>query len=459
MWRPVTIDMDKPLYMAVVDALEQDIRNGVLKPGQQLPTHRELADIIGVNVSTITRSYKEAERRGLISGTVGRGTFVAADVNTVTSLVRTEAADSNLLEMGLVLPLYSIEAGVEEKLRRLIQSGNISEYLKYTDPMGLPEHREVGAYWAGRYGVAARPEDVVVCAGAQHSLTCCLTSIFQAGDRIAVESLTYPGIKSLAAMLGIRLVPVAMDKEGMLPEALDMACRRDVIRGIYLMPDVQNPTTACMSAERRKALAEVILRHGLTLMEDDAYSFTLTGQPAPIASLIPENSVFIAGVSKVFYAGLRVAFVIAPRHLRLRIAKGVLNTIWMAPTLNAALAAECIKDGTADRTLAAKRAEAEKRYMLAKRRLQDYSFEGPASGFFLWLSLPEHWNGKEFEIRAREAGINIFSAEKFIVGGSAAPRAIRISLTGPQTAAELERGLDTIKELLSGEIIELSPML
>lgn len=459
MWNPVTMNVDKPLYIAVVDALERDIRNGVLKPGQQLPTHRELADIIGVNVSTITRSYKEAERRGLVSGTVGRGTFVSADVNTVTSLIRTESGESDLLEMGLVYPLYEVEPDISEKLELLIHTDSKKKYLEYIDPLGLPEHREVGAYWAKRYGIAAKAENIVVCAGSQHAITSCLLSLFQPGDRMAVESLTYPGIKSLAAMMGIRLVPVAMDDEGMLPEALDTACRRDIIRGIYLMPGVQNPTTAGMSEKRRMDIAKVVLRYGLTLIEDDAYSFTRAGLPAPISALLPENSVFIAGVSKVFYAGLRVSFAVAAKHLHLRIAKAVLNTVWMAPALNTAIVAECIMDGTADRIMAAKREEAGRRNLLTGEILKGYSFKGTDTGFFIWLSLPEHWSGKEFELRAREAGVNVFRAEKFAVGGTAAPDALRISLTGPSTIGELSRGLTTIRNLMEGEIIELCPML
>ncbi|MGE5631977.1 MAG: PLP-dependent aminotransferase family protein [Caulobacteraceae bacterium] len=459
MWNPKTIDMDKPLYIAIVDALERDINSGVLKPGQQMPPHRELADIIGVNVSTITRAYKEAERRGLVSGTVGRGTFISVDVNTATSMMRPETNNIGKLEMGLVLPLYEVEPDIEDKILHLVQSGHIAEYLRYTDPLGLPEHREIGALWTNRFGVPASADDIVVCSGAQHSMACCLASLFQAGDKIAVDSLTYPGIKSLSAMLGIRLVPVDMDGEGMIPEALEMVCRRDRIRGLYIMPGVQNPTTVSMSEGRRGKIAEVVLRHGLILIEDDAYSYTRPALPVPVACLVPQNSVYIAGVSKAFYAGLRVAFVVAPKHLRNRIAKAVLNTIWMTPALNAAIVSECIKDGTADKIMVAKKEEAARRFAVVRDKLAGYAFAGPAEGFFIWLNIPDRWSGKEFELMARESGVNIFCAEKFAVGSTTAPHAVRISLTGPSNIGELSRGIDVIKSLLDGEFVELDPML
>ena len=91
--------------------------------------------------------------------------------------------------------------------------------------------------------------------------------------------------------------------------------------------------------------------------------------------------------------------------------------------------------------------------------LHSYSFAGSCTGFFIWLSLPEHWSGKEFELRARESGVNVFCAEKFAVGGYAAPPNVRISLTGPPTIGELSKGIDVIKGLLEGELIELNPML
>ena len=97
--------------------------------------------------------------------------------------------------------------------------------------------------------------------------------------------------------------------------------------------------------------------------------------------------------------------------------------------------------------------------MLVKDILKGYSFRGTDTGFFIWLKLPDRWTGKVFELRAREAGISVFSAEKFAVGGTAAPDALRISLTGPSTIGELERGLEVIKDLMEGELIELGPML
>ena len=206
--------------------------------------------------------------------------------------------------------------------------------MRYSDPRGLPEHRQAGANWAGRYGLDAIAEDVIVCAGAQHGLTCCLSGLFRAGDRIATDALTYPGMKTLASMLGIRLVPIAMDEQGMMPEALDAACRRDTIKGVYLMPGVHNPTTATMSSKRRDDIARRAEVHDLIIIEDDAYDLTDPGEQTPVGSRARHRSVYVAGMSKSLAAGLRVAFLVAPKPFLKPLAQAVLNTIWMAPPLN-----------------------------------------------------------------------------------------------------------------------------
>ncbi len=459
MWNPKIIDTDKSLYIAVADALERDIRSGILKPGEKMPTHRELAGIIGINVTTATRAYKEAERRGLITGTVGRGTYVSTDCGTDSSIVKIEEKASKIIDLGPIYPLYNNEPDILMLIEKLGTSHQLNRFLRYSDPLGLPEHRETGAYWVKRFGITASADDILICAGAQHALTCCLTSICEAGDRIAVDCLTYSGFKSVAKSLNIKLEPISMDQEGMIPEDLEATCRRNSLKGLYLMPSVQNPTNASMSLQRRKKIADVAERNGLIVIEDDIYSFINQTNPPPLTTMIPQNSIFIAGVSKAFFAGLRVSFVVAPKQLRFQIAKAVLNTIWMAPTLNAAIVSECIKDGIADAIIKAKRQEAVRRFEIAQKELSGYSFTGPSTGYYIWLNLPAHWSGNELEIRARKAGVNIFGAEKFIVGSALPPPAARISLSGPDTKEQLTQGLGIIAKILQEEFVELSPIL
>lgn len=455
-WLPLIEKGDGPLYQALADAIEQDVRSGRLGRGTRLPTHRDLADTLGVNVSTVTRGYAEAERRGLIHATVGRGTFVASDGGASPSLVAPAPHGPGIVEMGIVTPLYALDPDIADGLRCLSARRDLTRLLHYAAPPGLPEHRAAGAAWMTRYGLDADPADVVVTAGGQHALTCCLTALFHPGQRLAVDALTYPGIKSLAATLGIRLAPVSGDDQGMSAADLDAACRREEIAGVYLMPGAHNPTTVFMPPERREEIAAVIRRYGLLLIEDDAYALTHPSCPAaPVLAGVPERGIFIAGVSKAFGAGLRVAFLAAPGPLRTGLSEAVLNTVWMASPITTELACSWIMDGTADATLAAKRGEARRRYAVAAERLAGYVYRGHETGFFLWLHLPAPWSGAALELRAREAGVNLFGAERFGVGHEPVPAAARISLSGPKSLKDLTKGLEVIRRILEGRIPDL----
>jgi DNA-binding transcriptional MocR family regulator len=448
MWIPQDLDQDKPLYLAIADALAQDIASGRAKPGEQLPPQRELARLIGVNLSTITRAFKECERRGLICGTVGRGTFVAADAGAPSHIGRLDSSGPGLLEMGMVLPLYALENDTTAAIKRAVISQDLGPLLRYAEASGLRPHREAGAEWVKRFGMQATADDIVITSGTTNGLACSLMALFKAGERIAVDELTYPGFKTLAYMLGIRLVPIAMDAHGMCADGLEAACRREKISGIYLMPEVQNPTTVALSRSRRREILSLIEKHHLILLEDDAFSFSGESNVPALSASLPEQSVFFGGISKAFGAGLRISFLVVPKAFRSPLEKAVLNTVMMASPLNAAIAASMITSDRIDAIMRDKIREARLRTDLARKKLAAYAPHTRPAGFFLWLELPPGWTGREFELTAREAGVRVFGAEKFAVGGSTAPSAVRLSLSGPETREELSRGLDILQALL-----------
>ncbi len=447
-WIPILNDENRPKFKRLADAIERDVYSGKLKPGDKLPTHRDLADDLRMNVSTVTRGYAEAEKRGLVCGTVGRGTFVTPDAVTSTPMVSFEPHAPGMIELGLVNTFYDLDPDIQEAMKRLTRRRNLNTFLRYTDPHGLPEHRETGVEWIRMHRMEVDTDDVLVCTGAQHGLTCCLSALFRSGDRIATDCLTYPGMKTLAAMLGIKLVPVQMDEQGMIPEMLDTVCRRNSISGVYLMPEVQNPSTACMSLKRRQEIAEISKRHGLVIIEDDAYTLTVESDLPPVSAFARENSVHIAGVSKTIAVGLRVAFMSASGEIREKLAHAILNSVWMTPPLNVELICQWIQDGTAEKTMLLKRKAANERYEAVRDIIDEMEIVGNPSGFFLWLTLPDPWRGFMVESRAREEGLNIFSAEKFAVGDSPVPPMIRLSLSGPKNIEELRYGLKILNRII-----------
>lgn len=452
MWSPTHIDPKKPKYLAIADALELDIANGKIFPGEQLPPQRELADHLLVNLSTVSRAYKEAARRGLTTGTVGKGTFVSSDVSVNREMIQTTQKELGQIEMGLVLPLYSCDPDMQQRVIQLSAHHDLSSYAKYSEPFGLQEHLQTGAYWGHRFGFSVSPDRIVVTAGAQHALTCAFISCFKPGSRIAVDHLTYPGLKALATMMHLRLVPIEIDQQGMSAEQLDRACRRDAIEGIYLMPSCHNPTGIAMSDKRREHIIALIKRHNLLLLEDDAYYFTADEQKPALSSQLPDHSIFIAGFSKILFPGLRSAFVITSTKIRDKLASAVINTIWMAPTFNTSLLCQAIEDGTVDAVIEHKQQEAKARNAMIHARFSCPTTTSPAASFFQWCKLPGAWTGIVFEERARESGVNVFCGEKFAVGNQSVHDYIRIAVTSPGSRQELSIAISLLNETLETEL-------
>ena len=446
-WYPNIKMSDQPLYIALTNALESDINSGILKPGEKLPPQRELADRIGVNLSTVTRAFRVCELKGLISGVVGRGTFVASDVEVSLSLI-SQNKPSDIIEMGQVLPLYNMDRDTARAAKASLQGIDMEKLIRYSEPAGHLRHRAIGAEWLKGFNINASADEILITHGSQNALAICMLTLFEHGDRIAVDSLTYPGIKALAAMYGIRLIPIEMAGEGMSPKVLLNTCKNEDIKGIYLMPEVQNPTTSSMSENCRETIANIIKKHNLILIEDDAYSYTGNPDSIPISALVPEHGIYIGGTSKLLGPGFRISFVKVPNVYIERMKKGLLNTSWMASPITAEMVTHLIMTGKSATVQEDKRNEAKKRNDLVLKKLSQYKVLSRSCGFFQWLFLPSHWMGREFEIHARAAGVQVFCAEKFAVGNYPVPSAVRISLSGPDTIEELEKGLDILKTVL-----------
>lgn len=452
MWDLRVIDTDKSLYIAVADAIERDIRAEILTAGEKLPAQRDLAKKVGVNVTTITRAYKEAEKRGLVTSIVGSGTYISSDLGFNSALVNTDKGEGQRIEMGLVLPLYAAEPDIAPIVQRVLHKNNLNDFMGYTPAQGLLRHRETGSAWMKRFGIQADAENIIVTAGAQHALNCILSSVFQPGDRIAVDCLTYPGIKTAARICGIQLEAVAMDSEGMTPQSLEAVCSRHDMKGVYTVSTMQNPTNAVMSERRSAAIAEIIAKRDLILIEDDLYRFVSSGDSGPLTMRIPEQSIYIAGISKAFFAGLRVSFVAAPKRFCNRISQTVVDTLWMAPTLNAEIACECIASGTAEEIIASKRQELCRRAQRMETELSGYKYWYVPDSMFVWVKLPDYWRSSEFERTANVNGVNVISSDKFSVGSIVPPNCMRISLSGPGSMEEFEEGLAILLKILSFEI-------
>lgn len=454
MWTPDLSRHEGPRYTAIVEAIAEDIESGRLKPGDQMPTHRDLASHIGVTTGTITRAYNEAARRGLLVGEIGRGTFVKGSLLDGSLSAHTSEDDEGLIDLSLNIPPLPVGDPLGQALARTLSDlsarRGISALLDYQPAAGADRHRAAGAEWVARSGLRVRPQQILVCNGSLHAMTVVFSTLCRPGETVLTESLTYPGMKNLANLLNLRLQGLPTDGEGLVPDAFEEACRRGAARVLYTVPTVHNPLATVMPEGRRREIAAIAVAHGVSIVEDDVHSFMLPSPPPTLSSFAPENSYYILGTSKNIAGGMRIGYLVAPERMVEPLATSLRATVWMAAPLMAEIASEWIGDGTADRLVEQKRAEAAARQELAARALAGFEFDAHPLSFHLWLHLPDPWRSNEFTAQLKRRGVLVTPSEAFVPGREEAPHAVRVCLGTPRSRARLESALAVVRDVLEG---------
>jgi DNA-binding transcriptional MocR family regulator len=442
MWLPNLESRKGPVYRAIADAIDEDVQSGALRAGSRLPPHRDLADHLGVTVTTITRAYTEAARRGLINGHVGRGTFIRGQEPYDET-----GGDNSLLDLSINVLMPDKE--VANLAAHLFQRRVLpwTQLLGYAPKRGHQRHRQAMAAWLTQFGMVADPEYIVLTAGAQHGLTTALASLLAPGDTLLTEELTYSGVRRIAQQMHLKVRGVAMDAEGLRPDALETACRSTRARVLYCMPRMQNPTSAVMSERRRRQIAAIAEKHRLIVVEDDTYGF-LSPERTPLAPLIPQRTVFVTSLSKSLFPGLRLGCVVAPAAFLDKIAGAVWTTMISTSPIGADLLSGWIEDGTASRIAEWKRHEGAARQIMAKRLLAGARYQTHPLSHHIWLSLPSRWSSDGFVAQVRSRGVVLNASSEFAVGGQH-PKAVRLCLGTPRTRAGLEQALVRVAECLS----------
>ncbi len=455
-WMPAVPDEARPRYVAIATAIAEAVRQGELLPGDRLPTHRDLAWRLGVTVGTVTRAYREAEQRGFLAGEVGRGTFVRTLKDGDGVLRLAEGIGSGRVDLSMNHPPALSTLG--PAIRELWEAPAVAELLRYQSAAGTKHHREAGVSWISRSGVSASAENVIVTAGAQHGLLAALTAVTRPGDGLLTERLTYPSIKPLAAILGLRPVGLEIDDQGVTPGAVAAAVAAGQGRVLYCTPTLHNPTAAVMSVERRQELAALVKTEDIVVIEDDVYGLLVDEPMPPLASLAPQQTIFVTGLSKTLAPGLRVGFVHAIGGLARRASDAVRSTVGMAPPLMAEVAARMIHAGQADRFVDEMKQEAASRQAIMRNKLGHLAYRSHKNSLSAWLHLPEPWRAQDFVTAAAEQGVDVTSPDHFVIGHAPAPQAVRLCLGSPATRRELDRALGLLAELLAAAPVTASPV-
>ncbi len=452
-WTPDPDQLEGPVYLAIAEQVAGAIRRGDLTAGARLPTQRELALRLGVSTQTVSQAYAEAERRGLVIGQIGRGTFVRFGLDEPEASFIMDRRSERLIDLSINRPIYHQihTERVRASLIDLGERGDVSSMLVCRPIAGLDPHRQAGALWLRRRGVEATPEQILICNGAAHALAVALSTLVRPDEVVATEAMVDHGIIGLSSVLHFRLRGLPIDDQGILPDALDAACAGGEIQALCVTPSLSNPTVSLMGDERRRQIAEIARRYGIRIIENDVYGYLVEDAPPPLWHYLPDQTYYVTSFTKITVSGLRVGYLVAPSRMIPPLRRSLRATSWMATPLLAELAARWITDGTAEELLLWQREQLAMRHRVLDEILGEFAYTSHPNALHAWLPLPPAWRGEAFVSEARLKNVAVTPAEPFVVDRSAIPHAIRISLGAPRSLDEVREGLRILADLLGHE--------
>ena len=441
--------MSKFEYLKLADAVAAEIASGALKPGSRLPPQRTFAYERKIAASTASRVYTELLRRGLVVGEVGRGTFISGEArHAIAAPTESHGARINLEFNYPMLPMQL--ALIAKSLEALNRPEGLEVALRHVTSIGTETARNIAAKYLTHEnrGWSPKPEQMLFTANGRQCIAASLAAVVPPGGRCGVEALTYPFVKGIAARLGVTLVPLAMDENGVRPDAVQKAHRETHLSAIYIQPILQNPLGMTMPPARRADLLRMVEKLDLIVIEDTVYGF-LDDEP-PLAALAPDRCVVLDSLSKKVAPGLSLGLVVAPLRLREPIMASVRSGGWTAPGFAFAAGQQLMRDGTASELARLKRVDAQQRQKIAAARLSGFHIQTNSKSYHLWLTLPPHWRSQTFVAAAARRDIALTPSTTFAISPGHAPNAIRLALAAPPIE-QLDAGLRTLSGMLNAK--------
>ena len=439
-------------YKDVAADLARDIRRGTLKPGDRLPTHRELAHRHGLSLGTATKVFSEMEAMGLTIGEVGRGTFVRMNADARAMEFSYETPGKAVVDFSknhLVLPEQDdiFQAAIAKVL-----SDPDCDVLDYRNNPGSEYDRLTAWRWLNedRETPIDSHKAITICSGGPHALMLALKATCRPGQGVAVERLTYPMVRLACEMLRLDVVEVDADRDGIVPESFDRLCRKHDVSALFCIPNVQNPTSTTLSLERRSEIAKIANAHDVTLLEDDAYGFLLEEPPTPLTELAPDRTLYIRTPSKSWAPGLRVCFLVSPGRHKDAVDRAQRASVWMNAPLMASVASEIVSSGQYDLVVRAKRKEVFKRQAIVRRILAGMQIETQPQSMHVLLPLPSNARQDWVVEALAEANVLVSPASQFAAKGerSGLQNGLRLCIGAPRNRAEMENALRTLRAVV-----------
>ncbi|MBO0124851.1 MULTISPECIES: PLP-dependent aminotransferase family protein [Rhizobium/Agrobacterium group] len=458
-WLPDITEGDGPIYLRLADSIEGAISDGTLQAGSKLPPQRNLAYDLGVTIGTISRAYALIHERGLVSGEVGRGTYVNERKTPAPSLPLEPAAAAfgstrHAVDSSAEFRLNTTAApdvGQSLLIARHIEAVTREHTYDITNyARSFPDSWcMAGVRWLSQNGWSPKPENIVSTLGAHAAVMSVITAMTAPGDRIVFEPLTYSHISRSATLAGRRVTLVEADENGIVPDDFERVCAQQHPKMIFLMSAGQNPTCATLPEERRRAIADIARRYGVWIVEDNLYG-AMTREAIPlIAEFAPDITFVVGGLSKSVAAGVRGGWVACPAQYssRIRISHSMITG--GLPFMLAELNARLVNSGDAHDIRKDCIAELNGREAIARRVFAGLDFNSLPDIAFMWLRLPEPWLSGTFRNAAMKEGVLIDDEDEFKAGRAEKVfHRVRISFSGPSSREELTHAFGILRHLL-----------
>ncbi len=476
-----------PMYLQIRDGLRNDIHSGVLRSGSRLPSSRQLAADLKVSRITVANAYAELEADGYVESRGGSGTYVAPGwdrnvlpthleqsdaqwqqrISRPTSSWRSEIFTDSLRNQGEagVLNFATARGDVRlfsiAELRKAIAAvfaDSGADALGYESSQGYAPLRGHLAEYLSQQGVRVTPEEILITNGGQQAIDLVARALLKPGDRVMVESPTYPGALDAFDAIGATTVGIPLDAEGMQVDILSTALDREGPRLIYTVPTFHNPTATVMTATRRKELLRLAHRHNVPVLEDEYLRQVRFGSPIPppIAALdLRGDVIHVGSFSKSLIPALRLGFVVARGPLLERlIALKRISDISCSSLLQRSLL-ELLENGAIHRhwkrvSHVYRHRQAAMAAALRRHFPAGTTWTMPDGGLCMWVGVPPQVSVHELFGEAHRHGVSIAGGAAFFTEPEDQPF-IRLGFTAVDEH-EIETGLAILGRLLHAQL-------
>jgi DNA-binding transcriptional MocR family regulator len=439
------IELDRagrvPIYQQVAGQIKEMIGGGALPAGARLPTIRRLAEQLGVTRLTVQTAYAELQSGGWVESTIGRGTFVSAEVQVTRTVGE---STGGVTAAGVIGDILQIGQG---RGRQSLASASPDPALFPADEFWacLADLRPHAGALAG-YGPAqgdvqlrvalaehlrereihASPGEILVTAGVTQGLALAAAALAAPGDVVLVEQPTYIGFLHQLRTLGLQPLSVPLDGDGVRLDVIDKLAAQARPRFLYTIPTFQNPTGICTALAHRQALLSLARTHNFYIVEDDIYAALAydAGAPPALKALDGDERVlYLSSFSKSLMPGLRLGLLVAPALLQEKLLTLRLAADLVSPALTQRALALFLGGGGLRRHLRrvlpiyAERRDALVGAMQANLPAA-VQWTHPAGGFCTWLTLPRHRGLADLVRLMQREGFELAPGDAFLAQGS-----------------------------------------